>query len=37
MKKFEDPSIEILRFEMIDVITSSLEDGENDGEWDLLD
>lgn len=34
MKKFEDPIIELLRFEMIDVITSSFDEGEDDGEWD---
>lgn len=36
MKKFEDPTIEILRFEMIDAITSSTLIDENEGEEDVF-
>ena len=38
MKHFEEPTIEILKFNVEDVITESSEfrDGEDQGEWDDL-
>ncbi len=34
MKNFEEPIYKILKFEILDVITASWEDGEDLGEWD---
>lgn len=37
MKKFIDPEIELVKYEMMDVIsTSGLDQGENDFEWNNL-
>lgn len=37
MKHFEEPTIEILKFNVEDVITeSSFREGEDQGEWDDL-